>query len=126
MKFLFVPGSKLIELREAKGLIQEDIAASVGVSRQTVVTWEGKDLNKMKFENAQKVAKRLGVSINDLTNDKTIDSFRDIIENKDYVGMHRRVYDALEKSLEVFQNLAINEQKHANDLTQVLIKNGLR
>lgn len=47
-------------------------------------------------------------------------SDRDIIEAQNYIGMHRRVYDSLEKSLEMFQKLAVDAQRNANDLTQIL------
>lgn len=44
----------------------------------------------------------------------------DIIEAENYIGMHRRVYDAIEKSLHYFQEIATQAQKNANDLTQIL------
>jgi hypothetical protein len=44
----------------------------------------------------------------------------DIIEAENYIGMHRRVYDSLEKSLEMFQKLAVDAQRQASDLTQIL------
>lgn len=44
----------------------------------------------------------------------------DIIEAENYIGMHKRVYDSLEKSLTSFQELARQAQKNVNDLTQIL------
>lgn len=48
----------------------------------------------------------------------------DIIEAENYIGMHRRVYDAMEKSLFHFQDLAAQAQKNASDLTQILGRRG--
>lgn len=44
----------------------------------------------------------------------------DIIEAENYIGMHKRVYDSLEKSLQTFQQLATQAQRNVNDLTQIL------
>lgn len=60
------------------------------------------------------------------TPEKKGDKLRDvdIIEAENYIGMHRRVYDSLEKSLEMFQKMALDAQKNANDLTQILARQG--
>lgn len=37
-----VSGTELKDEREAAGLTQEQVAGGLGVSRQTIVTWEGR------------------------------------------------------------------------------------
>jgi len=65
--YKFISGSKLAFFREKKGLRQEDLARMVGVSRPTVVTWEGKDKVKLSYDMVELIAVKLEVTTNDLT-----------------------------------------------------------
>lgn len=59
--------SRIMLLRIAKGLRQEDIAAAVGVSPQTVSNWEtGRTEPKLKARQFQKLCSMLGVTIDEL------------------------------------------------------------
>ena len=52
---------KLIQLRKAKGLSQEDLADSLGVSRQAISRWEQGNTFP-DLPNLQKIVKVFGVS----------------------------------------------------------------
>lgn len=53
------------ELRRELGLRQEDLAAELGVSRQTIVAIENNKYNPT-LELAMKLARRLGTSVENL------------------------------------------------------------
>jgi putative transcriptional regulator len=57
--------NRVKELRVAAGLRQEDLAASTGVSRQTIISIERGRYNP-SLELAWKLARRLGVTIEEL------------------------------------------------------------
>jgi transcriptional regulator with XRE-family HTH domain len=63
MKF----GQNLELLRKSKGLSQEDLSLAIGVSRQTIYTWEG-ELNYPNILMLKKIASVLDVSTDDLLN----------------------------------------------------------
>lgn len=69
--FTFIPGKTISALRERKPLTQNDLADRVGVSRQTIITWEGKEKAKVSQSDAEKLALALGVTIEVLTKEKT-------------------------------------------------------
>jgi transcriptional regulator with XRE-family HTH domain len=54
-------------LRKSKGLSQEDLSLAIGVSRQTIYTWEG-GLNYPNILMLKKIASVLEVSTDDLLN----------------------------------------------------------
>lgn len=54
-------------IRKRKGLSQEDLALAIGVSRQTIYTWEG-GLNYPNILMLKKIANVLDVSTDDLLN----------------------------------------------------------
>ncbi len=57
--------NRVKDLRVAAGLRQEDLAASTGVSRQTIISIERGRYNP-SLELAWKLARRLGVTIEEL------------------------------------------------------------
>lgn len=60
--------NKLKQIREQKGLYQKDLAKSSGVKLGTLQKLEGgfNDINKAQAETLYKLAKTLGVSMEDL------------------------------------------------------------
>ncbi len=57
--------NKIKELRKEKGVTQEDLANTVGVTRQTVISLENGKYNA-SLQLAYKIAKYFGVSIEDI------------------------------------------------------------
>ena len=58
-------GSRLKALRQAKGIRQEDLAAALDVSRNTVIRWESGD-NEPRVSEIVKIAAVLDVSLDEL------------------------------------------------------------
>ena len=61
-----IDGSKVRNLREAKGLTQLYIATVVGVTTDTISRWENKRYPSIKEENALKLAEALEVTLDDI------------------------------------------------------------
>lgn len=57
--------NKLRELRKARGLRQEDLAASLGVTRQTVIAIENNKYDPT-LELAMKISAFFGLTVNDI------------------------------------------------------------
>lgn len=57
--------NKIRELRKEKGVTQEDLANTVGVTRQTVISLENGKYNA-SLQLAYKIAKYFGVTIEDI------------------------------------------------------------
>lgn len=57
--------NKIKELRKEKGVTQEDLANTVGVTRQTVISLENGKYNA-SLQLAYKIAKYFGVGIEDI------------------------------------------------------------
>lgn len=62
----------MAEMRVKRGYDQTELARITGISRQTINTWEKKEMIKMDEVKAQKVGKALGLDLRDLTIDKTV------------------------------------------------------
>ena len=58
--------TNLFQLRKALRLTQEDVAEKVGVTRQAVAKWESGD-SLPDLETGMRLAKALGVTLDDLT-----------------------------------------------------------
>lgn len=86
-KFTFISGARIAELREQKGYDQAGLGKSVGVSRQTINTWEGKTVVKVKEPDALKLAKVLGVQLNDLSQEQKVPRGTSR-QSQDYVPSH--------------------------------------
>lgn len=69
--FILISGQALAEIRVKKGYDQTELARITGISRQTINTWEKKEMIKMEEAKAQKVGRALGIDLRDLTIDKT-------------------------------------------------------
>ena len=61
--------SKMLKLRKIKGLTQENFAAEIGVSRQSVYKWESAQ-SYPDVEKLLKIARTFGVTVDDLLNDE--------------------------------------------------------
>ncbi len=63
-------GKKIYEYRKKEQISQEELAERVGVTRQTISNWE---LNETipDIEQAKKVSQILGISLDELTGNKT-------------------------------------------------------
>jgi transcriptional regulator with XRE-family HTH domain len=61
-----IDGSKVRNLREAKGLTQLYIATVVGVTTDTISRWENRRYPSIKEENARKLAEALEVTLDDI------------------------------------------------------------
>lgn len=69
----------LVLLRRRKGLSQEDLALAIGVSRQTIYTWEG-GLNYPNILMLKKIAKVLEVSTDELLNGYDVSRLPETLE----------------------------------------------
>lgn len=72
-------GQKLIQLREKRGLSQEQLADELQVSRQTISDWEN-DAAVIDVENAANICRYFGVDMNALFLDPT-DLSADLSQN---------------------------------------------
>ena len=57
--------NRIKELRKAKGLRQEDLAAALGVTRQTIIAIENNKYDPT-LELAMRISAFFGVSVNDI------------------------------------------------------------
>lgn len=57
--------NRIKEYRRERGITQEELARSVGVTRQTIISLESERYNA-SLELAYKLAKRFGVTIEDI------------------------------------------------------------
>jgi transcriptional regulator with XRE-family HTH domain len=66
---VYVLGANLKYYRELKGngITQDDLADLIGKSRPTYNVWEQREKVKMSLKDAQLIAERLGVTVDDLT-----------------------------------------------------------
>lgn len=71
MKKIIINGIRLGEARERKKLTQEEFAEKMAITRQTVVTWEGKEELKITDEQLKSIEKLLDITLKDLTKDVT-------------------------------------------------------
>lgn len=69
-------GEKLKTQRKAKGVSQEKLAERIGVSRQAVAKWEG-NLSYPSAENLLALSAILGVSLDDLAKNSTLELSKD-------------------------------------------------
>ncbi|OHB17355.1 MAG: hypothetical protein A2734_02925 [Parcubacteria group bacterium RIFCSPHIGHO2_01_FULL_40_30] len=58
----------LRKMREAKGLSQEKLARLADVANNTIIKIEGEKNKNPTLDTLKKIAKALGVSLDDLTN----------------------------------------------------------
>ena len=64
-------GNKISELRKKKNMTQEELAEKLNVARQTISKWECNETSP-SLEDASKLAKILGVSLNELVGEENI------------------------------------------------------
>lgn len=58
-------GQRIASLRKAKSLTQDQMAESLGVSRQAIAKWEG-DVSVPDLENSRRIASLFGISMEEL------------------------------------------------------------
>lgn len=71
-KYVLISGLKLAGVRTLKGLTQKEFADKVGISRPTVVTWEGKSSLRIPEDKMKLILQALKCDIEDLTKDASI------------------------------------------------------
>jgi transcriptional regulator with XRE-family HTH domain len=98
--FTYVFGPKIGLHRERLKIKQEDLAESMGVSRATIITWEGKEEVKLDPEQLEKLKKVLKVTLNDLTKDKS-EVGEDELLNHPLVKSYQREIEALREIIEL-------------------------
>lgn len=62
-------GNKIIELRKKNNLTQERLSEKIGVSRQTLSSWES-NITSPNLDQAILLSKELGISIDELVDNK--------------------------------------------------------
>lgn len=62
-------GENIRRLREAKGMKQDELAEALGVTAGAVSLWES-NKRSMNVKQADKLAQVLGVTLNDIVDDK--------------------------------------------------------
>lgn len=62
-------GNKIIELRKKSSLTQEKLAEKIGVSRQTLSSWEG-NVTSPNLEQAVLLSKELGINLEEFVDSK--------------------------------------------------------
>ena len=65
-------------IRKRNGMTQEDLALTIGVSRQTIYAWEA-GLNSPNISMLKKVASALEVSIDELINGYDVDRLPNLL-----------------------------------------------
>lgn len=85
--FILIPGRRILELREKKGLKQLKFAELIGRSRQTVSGWEKTTTVRIEEDEVVKMAKVLGVDVKVFTEPDQVTSVS--AQGKDdYVPAH--------------------------------------
>lgn len=105
-------------MRERKPLTQNDLADRVGVSRQTIISWEGKERVKVSEEDAQKLASALGVPLDVLTKEKTSKS--EVSTDRD--DFSYEMFQEIKKNNEVFKEEIDRLWSLVNRLTSTDVK----
>ena len=109
-------GKEISEALDKQRLTKKWLYSKMGLSRGTLDNWIS-GATAPDHQELQKIYELLGLNAQ---KNKHIRAMHDIIEDDNYIGMHKRVYDSLEASLATFQELARQAQKNVSDLTQVL------
>ncbi len=94
-------GKKIVNLRKKNNLTQEKLAEKIGVSRQTVSSWEG-DITSPDLQQASLLAKYFHISLDELVDnqieisckDNSKDSLlQDLIGKKCYLTLSDDFFD---------------------------------
>ncbi len=101
MKF----GDKLIKLRKAKGLSQEELAEKLNVSRQSVSKWESNNTYP-ETDKIVQISNIFDCSMDDLINDKVVDiEKRETTEKKKYQVVVDSFLDFIVKTVNLFTSM---------------------
>ena len=75
-------GNKLLELRNKKGLTEEEVAKKLGVTKQTVIKWE-KGEKTLEFDQIMPICELYGIKSDELLKESVEESeFFDTSENR--------------------------------------------
>ncbi len=103
MKF----NEKLIELRKAKGLSQDELGQNLGVSRQTISKWETAQ-SYPDFQRLVLLSDYFGISLDSLVKDLDVQEVRERNNNDRILS---EIYDDVQKAKStanaIFNGLAI-------------------
>lgn len=128
-------GNKIIELRKKSNLTQEKLAEKIGVSRQTLSSWES-NITSPNLEQAVLLSKELKISLeqfvdnelNIICKDNSNNSILNNLVGKtckfeldDYCYDLNVFYDAFVKVLEVNNDFIKIEYKRNKEICQKLI-----
>jgi transcriptional regulator with XRE-family HTH domain len=100
VKKIIINGGMLAAARERQRLTQDDFAEKMGISRQTVVTWEAKTELKITSDQLKTVETCLNVTFKDLTKDVTRGTNQDILDHpviKELVEQSQYIRDRVKK-----------------------------
>lgn len=98
---MIISGLKLGNLIEdSEDTDQGKIAKLLGKTRQTINAWTKRASVEVTKAEAEKLAKALKVSLQDLTDENGGGrSFRDEIFEGDYIGLHKKVWEQMEANM---------------------------
>lgn len=128
-------GNKIIELRKKKNLTQEKLSEKIGVSRQTLSSWES-NITSPNLEQSVLMSKELKISLDELVDDDLDIVVKDnsknsilnnlvgkscILELDDYYFDVNVVYNTSVKVLEVNEDFIKIEYKMNKQLCHKLI-----
>lgn len=125
-------GNKIIELRKKNNLTQERLSEKIGVSRQTLSSWES-NITSPNLDQAILLSKELGISIDELVDNKLdiVCKYNSILNNlvgkicklelEDYCFDVYVGYNTLVKVLEVNNDFIKIEYKRNKNICHKLI-----
>jgi transcriptional regulator with XRE-family HTH domain len=85
-------GKEILHAIESQRLTKKYVYEKMGISRGTLDNWIS-GVTAPGHAELQAIYQILNIGVKNKQQ-----SFRDIIEDKDYIGMHKRVYDQLEEN----------------------------
>lgn len=106
---------RLKQLIDNKEFTKTSLHKKIGVSRETLDNYlKGK--TSPTTEDVKKMSKILGESFGK----ETPRTFRDEIFEGDYIGMHKRVWDRLEKTMDRLEKSLDGDQEVIKTLTAII------
>lgn len=113
------------ELREKYNLSQQQLSDKTGIPKGRINGWEQQN-SQPKYKDAKILEQFFASFENKSPQQNTQDDFKtNFIENGDYVAMHKRVWDRLEKSMERLEKSLDSDEEVIRTLTTLLNKSEL-
>jgi len=111
-------GSKIVRLREIKGIKQETLARELGVSQQAVSKMEqGKEVDDEKLE---KVARILGVTSDEIKNYNEDAAVFHIQNMNDHSGIYHYHFNPIDKLVEAMENNKLLYERMLRDKDDII------